>query len=89
MKKPLDKTEVLNEMYNLVLTKHIREWERTLILETKNRIESGGDLANELSKLEVQLRPLAIRYTLTPMVTEFYNKISSSSLFGPGVGHGL
>ncbi|MGL4480987.1 MAG: bacteriocin immunity protein, partial [Lactococcus garvieae] len=37
MKKPFNQTEILNEMYNLILSKHIREWERTLILEAKNR----------------------------------------------------
>ena len=89
MKKPLNQTEILNEMYNLILSKHIREWERNLILEAKNRIENQGNLEEALAQLEAQLRPLALRYNLTPMTTEFYNKISNSRLFGPGVGHRL
>ncbi|KST85699.1 hypothetical protein KF7_0927 [Lactococcus lactis subsp. lactis] len=32
------------------------------------------------------LRPLALRYNLTPKVAEFYQKISNSKLFGRGVG---
>lgn len=89
MKKPLNQTEILNEMYNLILSKHIREWERALILEAKSRIESQGNLEEALTQLEAQLRPLALRYNLTPMTTEFYNKISTSGLFGRGVGHRL
>ncbi len=52
MKKPLNQTEILNEMYNLILSKHIREWERTLILEAKNRIENQGNLEEALAQLE-------------------------------------
>ncbi|WP_213495441.1 bacteriocin immunity protein [Lactococcus formosensis] len=89
MNKSLNQVEILNEMYNLVLSKHIREWERTLILEAKNRIESQENLEDALVQLEAQLRPLALRYNLTPMTSEFYNKISNSSLFGRGVGHRL
>ena len=36
-------------MYNLILSKHIREWERTLILEAKNHIESQGNLEEALT----------------------------------------
>ncbi|BAV02226.1 bacteriocin immunity protein [Lactococcus formosensis] len=87
MNKSLNQVEILNEMYNLILSKHIREWERTLILEAKNRIESQENLEDTLVQLESQLRPLALRYNLTPMTSEFYNKISNSNLFGRGVGH--
>lgn len=89
MNKSLEQAEILNEMYNLILSKHTREWERTLIVEAKNRIESEGHLEESLSQLEAQLRPLALRYNLTPLTTEFYNKISNSSLFGRGVGRRL
>nr|WP_255471395.1 MULTISPECIES: bacteriocin immunity protein [unclassified Lactococcus] len=30
-----DKTELLNELYNLILSKHIRTFERQCLLETK------------------------------------------------------
>lgn len=86
MNREEEKLEVLNELYNLILSKHIREWERKLILDTKNRIENQASLSSELSRLEAELRPLALRRNLTPQVAAFYQKMTSEKLFGRGVG---
>ncbi|WP_252899108.1 hypothetical protein [Lactococcus fujiensis] len=32
------------------------------------------------------MRPLALRYNLTPKVTTFYQQIARDGLFAPGVG---
>jgi len=81
------KTEILNRIYNLILDRNVREWERARLLQTRRAIESGRPLQAELSQLEVDFRPLAIRHNLTPLVTEFYKEISSQSgLFGRGLG---
>ncbi|RZI48818.1 bacteriocin immunity protein [Lactococcus kimchii] len=87
MKKINEQEAILNELYNLILDRGTREWERQFLLESKNRIEQGEtSLSAELSRLESNLRPLALRYNLTPQVTLFYQKISESKLFGRGVG---
>lgn len=77
---------VLNRIYNLILDIHIRDWERHLLIETKNRIESGGQMQTELSQLEWELRPLALRQNLTPKMADFYREITNSKLFGRGPG---
>lgn len=79
----------LNELYNLVLSKHIRAYERTFLLQAKNQLEFGQNYAKVLSELEANLRPLAIRHNLTPQVNAFYQKIGTSGLFGRGVGNML
>lgn len=84
-----DKTELLNELYNLILSKHIRTFERQCLLETKNKIEIQEPINKALRELEVMVRSLALRYTLPPMVTDFYHKISNDGLFGTGVGRVL
>ncbi len=86
MNKTFEKQEILNELYNLVLDRNIRDWERQCLLHTKVQLENQGRLADELSKLEATLRPLPLRYNLTPKVADFYQKISSNNLFGRGVG---
>ncbi len=68
--------ELLNDIYNLLLNSATREWERSLILTAKNSIEGGANFEDQLTKLEFDLRPLAVRNNLTPDVTDFYMKIT-------------
>jgi hypothetical protein len=74
MNKTFEKEEILNELYNLILDRNIRDWERQCLLHTKVQLENQGQLADELAKLEVTLRPLALRYNLTPKVAEILSK---------------
>ncbi len=71
-----NQTELLNDLYNLILNPGTREFERSFFLKMKNRLEDGANFQNELSKLEAELRPLALRNNLTPDVTDFYLKIT-------------
>lgn len=70
--------EILNDLYNLILNPGTREWERSLLLSAKNALEDGANFDTQLSKLEADLRPLALRNNLTPDVTDFYNKITNT-----------
>jgi hypothetical protein len=79
MNKTFEKEEILNELYNLILDRNIRDWERQCLLHTKVQLENQGQLADELAKLEVTLRPLALRYNLTPKVAEFYQKFPTAN----------
>ncbi|MGL4696577.1 peptide-methionine (S)-S-oxide reductase MsrA [Enterococcus larvae] len=72
--------EQLNDIYNLILTSGTREWERTQLVSAKNALEDGADFSAELSKLEANLRPLAVRNNLTPDVAEFYLRLTGESV---------
>ena len=74
----LNREEILNDLYNLILNLGTRDWERFLLLAAKKNLENGAHLDTLLSKLEAELRPLALRGTLTPDVTDFYNKITDN-----------
>lgn len=71
--------ETLENLYNLILNPATREWERSLLLATKKAIEDGANFEDQLSKLEADLRPLALRNNLTADVTDFYNKITGNA----------
>ena len=74
----LNQEETLNDLYNLILNPGTREWERSLFVSAKNSLEANAYFDTLLAKLEADLRPLALRGTLTPDVTDFYNKITDN-----------
>lgn len=45
MNKTFEKEEILNELYNLILDRNIRDWERQCLLHTKVQLENQGQLA--------------------------------------------
>ncbi|OJG45579.1 peptide-methionine (S)-S-oxide reductase [Enterococcus hermanniensis] len=67
--------EILKEIYNLILNPSTREWERYLLTNTKDNLEAQGNESEQLAKLEMELRPLAIRNNLTPDVSDFYQRL--------------
>lgn len=73
----LTQDEILNAIYNLILNPGTRDWERSLLLEARNALENGANFDTQLSKLEADLRPLALRNNLTPDVTDFYHHITN------------
>lgn len=75
----LNRDEILNTLYNLILNPGTRDWERSLLVSAKNGIEDGESFDSQLSKLEADLRPLALRNNLTPDVTDFYQNITGNS----------
>ncbi|MDR0298595.1 MAG: bacteriocin immunity protein [Streptococcaceae bacterium] len=82
----MDKTDIINQLYNLVLDRNIREWERKQLMSALRNIEAGQSIKQELSEVEVSFRPLALRSNLTPRATEFYDYITSTKLFCLGMG---
>lgn len=74
-----NKEETLNVLYNLILNPATRDWERSVLSTTKNAIENGTHFDAQLSKLEAELRPLALRNNLTPDVTDFYNILTHNA----------
>lgn len=75
----LTQDEILNAIYNLILNPGTRDWERSLLLKARNALENGANFDTQLSKLEADLRPLALRNNLTPDVTDFYHHITDQT----------
>ncbi|QFG47574.1 peptide-methionine (S)-S-oxide reductase MsrA [Lapidilactobacillus dextrinicus] len=73
----LTTTEVITTLYNLILNKATRTWEREQLMTTKKALEQENDLAVESAKLEAVLRPLAVRHNLTPDVADFYAQLTN------------
>lgn len=69
---------LLANLYNLILNPATRDWERSLLSETKDRLDDGRSLESHLSQIEADLRPLALRSNLTPDVMDFYNLITGN-----------
>ncbi|WP_442915312.1 peptide-methionine (S)-S-oxide reductase MsrA [Marinilactibacillus sp. XAAS-LB27] len=69
---------LLANLYNLILNPATRDWERSLLSETKDRLDDGKSVESHLSKIEADLRPLALRSNLTPDVMDFYNLITGN-----------
>lgn len=73
----LTATKAIATLYNLILNKATRTWEREQLMTTKKALEQENDLAVELAKLEAVLRPLAVRDNLTPDVADFYAQLTN------------
>ncbi|GEQ50260.1 peptide-methionine (S)-S-oxide reductase MsrA [Tetragenococcus koreensis] len=72
--------EVLRELYNLIINKGTRDWERSVLTSTKDALEAGVNVNAQLAKLEEKFRPLALRDNLTGDVADFYLKITGESV---------
>lgn len=71
--------ELQKRLYNLLLNPHIRDWERHLLKTTKDSLNERN-LNEQLTKLEAELRPLALRNNLTPDVAEFYQELTGNQV---------
>ncbi|GCF95303.1 peptide methionine sulfoxide reductase MsrA [Enterococcus florum] len=71
-----EQTDLLRDMYNLILNPHTRDWERSRLVVAKDALEKGANVVRRIDALEAELRPLATRNTLTPDVADFYAKIT-------------
>lgn len=77
-----NQTEIIANLYNLLLNPATRDWERSRLRAAKLEIDSGANFDNQIAKLEAELRPLALRNNLTPDVTDFYLKITDDPMAG-------
>lgn len=68
----MKKEEEITTLYNLILNPNTRDWERQQLMTAKEELATSVSLKEVLEKLEVSLRPLALRQNLTPDVMDFY-----------------
>ncbi|MEN2287379.1 bacteriocin immunity protein, partial [Enterococcus lactis] len=74
----LDVEQMEIDLYNIILNRNTREWERTQFEEAKEDLAKMS-IKQVIEKLEVNFRPLAIRYNLTPVGMFFYFIITGVS----------
>lgn len=89
----LVKEDLLNDVYNLVLSVDIKE-ERQVLLKFKNAVENGKDFDKAVVSLASDLRQIGIaniakKEKMSSSVNDFYKKISSHGLFEGNFARGL
>ncbi|MCI5761428.1 MAG: bacteriocin immunity protein [Ligilactobacillus agilis] len=75
------KTEIMNEVYDLILNANVTQDERAILVNFKNRV-TDKNFANELMRLAVGLRQLGIKNLaaqkkMSPETSAFYKKIAT------------
>ncbi|MGN9067283.1 bacteriocin immunity protein [Ligilactobacillus agilis] len=74
------KTEIMNEVYDLILNANVTQDERAILVNFKNRV-TDKNFANELMGLVAGLRQLGIKNLaaqkkMSPETSAFYKKIA-------------
>ena len=75
------KTEIMNEVYDLILNANVTQDERTILVNFKNHV-NDKNFANELMGLAAGLRQLGIKNLaaqkkMSPETRAFYKKIAT------------
>ena len=75
------KTEIMNEVYDLILNANVTQDERAILVNFKNRV-TDKNFANELMGLAAELRQLGIKNLaaqkkISPETSAFYKKIAT------------
>ena len=75
------KTEIMNEVYDLILNANVTQDERAILVNFKNRV-TDKNFANELMGLAAGLRQLGIKNLaaqkkMSPETSAFYKKIAT------------
>ena len=75
------KTEIINEVYDLILNANVTQDERAILVNFKNRV-TDKNFANELMGLAAGLRQLGIKNLaaqkkMSPETSAFYKKIAT------------
>lgn len=77
----ITETEIINEVYDLILNVNVSQDERTILVNFKNHV-NDKNFANELIVLAVELRQLGIKNLaaqkkMSPETSAFYKKIAT------------
>lgn len=75
------KTEIMNEVYDLILNANVTQDERAILVNFKNRV-TDKNFANELMGLAAELgqlgiKNLAAQKKMSPETSAFYKKIAT------------
>ena len=90
----IEKEELLNEVYDLVLSVDIKDEERQALLTFKNAVEAGQDFDRAVMSLASDLRRIGVaniakKTKMSASVNTFYQKIATYGEFEKNLGRGL
>jgi peptide-methionine (S)-S-oxide reductase len=69
--------DVLSTIYNLILNPATTDWEREQLQNARTRLANAQSEASVLADLVTAFRPLALRRSLTPDVTDLYMTLTA------------
>jgi len=69
------KTQLLNELYDLILSESITEEERRVLTKAKNLIEKGEYIPNVIRRMQTNFTLDAINSNLSSNMSKFYSRL--------------
>ncbi|MCR4258424.1 bacteriocin immunity protein [Streptococcus uberis] len=89
----IDNNEIINDVYNLILSKSLKNEERVILTRFKDNIVNSKNVKKDILELSEELRQLAVKNisrkeVMSRELNEFYNKISAIKEKELNIGRG-
>ncbi|MCK1201638.1 bacteriocin immunity protein [Streptococcus uberis] len=90
----IDNNEIINDVYNLILSKSLKNEERVILTSFKDNIVNSENVKIDILELSEELRQLAVKNisrkeVMSRELNEFYNKISAIKEKELNIGRGI
>lgn len=90
----IDNNEIINDVYNLILSKSLKNEERVILTRFKDNIVNSENVKKDILELSEELRQLAVKNlsrkeVMSRELNEFYNKISAIKEKELNIGRGI
>lgn len=90
----IDNNEIINDVYNLILSKSLKNEERVILTRFKDNIVNSKNVKKDILELSEELRQLAVKNisrkeVMSCELNEFYNKISAIKEKELNIGRGI
>ncbi|MGI1771906.1 bacteriocin immunity protein [Streptococcus uberis] len=90
----IDNNEIINDVYNLILSKSLKNEERVILTSFKDNIVNSKNVKKDILDLSEELRQLAVKNlsrkeVMSRELNEFYNKISAIKEKELNIGRGI
>ncbi|KKF59577.1 bacteriocin immunity protein [Streptococcus uberis] len=90
----IDNNEIINDVYNLILSKSLKNEERVILTSFKDNIVNSKNVKKDILELSEELRQLAVKNlsrkeVMSRELNEFYNKISAIKEKELNIGRGI
>nr|QWX09804.1 bacteriocin immunity protein [Streptococcus uberis] len=90
----INNNEIINDVYNLILSKSLKNEERVILTRFKDNIVNSKNVKKDILELSEELRQLAVKNisrkeVMSRELNEFYNKISAIKEKELNIGRGI
>lgn len=90
----IDNNEIINDVYNLILSKSLKNEERVILTRFKDNIVNSKNVKKDILELSEELRQLAVKNlsrkeVMSRELNEFYHKISAIKEKELNIGRGI